>query len=149
EEDSDDLRALMQGLLARRPKLPVNLKLADRAVELVAGNPVVLGRSDGELKVPSPVVSRRHLEFSRRDGNDAWGADLGPRNGTTLRVVLFDKLPIGGGLDLLLGTALPLKVWPSEFSGLIVQLPGRVCWLPLGPVRIGRATIAFEASGDG
>lgn len=145
EEDAEDLRALYQGLMARRPVLPAFVTIDGRVVELVPGNPVVLGRSDADLRVPAPVVSRRHLEFTRRDGQDPWVRDLGGKNGTTLRGARVESLPVGIGLDLLIGNSLPLKVRPHDRGGLVVELPGRVCWLPLGPVDLAGKRAALEA----
>ncbi len=149
EEEAEDLRALLQGILARRPQQPAHVSVDGRTMELVAGNPVVLGRSDCDLRVPAPVVSRRHLEFSRRDGADPWVRDLGGKNGTTLRGARVDALPIGIGLDLLIGNALPLKVRPADHGGLIVELPGRVAWLPLGPIDLGARRGMIENTHDG
>ncbi|MBI2394951.1 MAG: FHA domain-containing protein [Deltaproteobacteria bacterium] len=149
EGEAEDLRALMQGLLARRPSLPATVVVDGRTMELVTGNPVVLGRSDCDLRVPAPVVSRRHLEFSRRDGADPWVKDLGGKNGTTLRGARVESLPVGIGLDLLIGNALPLKVRPTDRGGLILELPGRVCWLPLGPIQLGPRRASIEATPDG
>jgi tetratricopeptide (TPR) repeat protein len=145
EEDAEDLRALLQGLMARRPAIPAHAQIDGKVVELVPGNPVTLGRSDADLRVPAPVVSRRHLEFTRRDGADPWVRDLGGKNGTTLRGARVDSLPIGIGLDLLIGNALPLKVRPAEQGGLVLELPGRVCWLPLGPVELGARRGTLDA----
>ncbi len=149
EEDAEDLRALLQGLVSRRPPVPAYVTIDGRSVELVPGNPVVLGRSDADLRVPSPVVSRRHIEFTRRDGQDPWVRDLGGKNGTTLRGARVDSLPVGIGLDLLIGNALPLKVRPSERGGLVLELPGRVCWLPLGPILLGAHRVTIEGTQDG
>lgn len=149
EEDAEDLRALLQGLLARRPPQPAHVLVDGRVMELVPGNPVVLGRSDCDLRVPAPVVSRRHLELSRRDGADPWVRDLGGKNGTTVRGARVDALPVGIGIDLLIGNALPLKVRPADRGGLILELPGRVCWLPLGPIELGSARGQLQLSGDG
>ena len=149
EDDAEDLRALMAGLQSRRPALPAHLYVDGRVVEVVPGNPVRLGRSEGELRVPSPVVSRRHLEFQRRDGADPWVRDLGGKNGTTLRGARFDALPVGNGIDLLIGNALPMKVRSSERGGVLVELPGRVCWLPLGPIDLGAGRASLECSADG
>lgn len=149
EQEAEDLRALMEGLLARRPRLPASVTLDGRVVELIAGNPVILGRTEGDLKVSSPVVSRKHLEFQRRDAKESWVRDLGGKNGTTVRGARFDALPIGVGLDLLVGNALPIKVKSSERGGVLVEVPGRVCWCPLGPIELGAARVTFEASPDG
>jgi tetratricopeptide (TPR) repeat protein len=149
DEDADDLRALMEGLLARRPKLPASIFMGGRVMEVVPGNPVTLGRNEGELRVPSPVVSRRHLELLRKPDGDAWVHDLGAKNGTTVAGARFEEIPIGTGLDLMIGTALPLKVRPSDRGGVVVELPGRVCWLPLGPVDLGARRGTLESTEDG
>ena len=149
EGNADDLRALHQGLQSRRPKLPTHVYSGGQTVELVTGGPVVLGRSDGELRVPSPVVSRRHLEFFRREAGDLWVRDLGGKNGTTVRGARFDVLPIGQGVDLLIGNALPIKVRPIEIGGVVIELPGRVCWAPLGPIDMHSHRFTLEVSTDG
>lgn len=148
EEEVEDLRALLQGLLARRPQQPY-VSVDSRVMELVPGNPVVLGRSDCDLRVPAPVVSRRHLEFERPDGADPIVRDLGGKNGTTLRGARVETLPVGIGLDLLIGNALPLKVRPADTGGLILELPGRVVWLPLGPIELGPRRATIENTSDG
>lgn len=148
EEEVEDLRALLTGLLGRRPAQPF-VSIDGRVMELVPGNPVVLGRSDCDLRVPAPVVSRRHLEFERTDGGDPVVRDLGGKNGTTLRGARVETLPVGIGLDLLIGNALPLKVRPADRGGLIVELPGRVVWLPLGPIELGPRRAAIENTQDG
>src|SRR5207244_2903832 len=96
-----------------------------------------------------PVVSRRHLEFERPDGADPIVRDLGGKNGTTLRGARVETLPVGIGLDLLIGNALPLKVRPADTGGLIVELPGRVVWLPLGPIQLGPRRAMLDALSDG
>lgn len=149
EEDAEDLRALQQGLLTRRPVLPATVVIDGRTMEFVTGNPVVLGRSDCDLRIPAPVVSRRHLEFSRRDGADPWVKDLGGKNGTTLRGARVESLPVGIGLDLLIGNALPLKIRPADRGGITAELPGRTCWLPLGPIELGNRRASIEGTSDG
>jgi tetratricopeptide (TPR) repeat protein len=149
EDDAEDLRALLQGLLQRRPQLPAHVQFEGRVVEVVPGNPVLLGRNEGDLKVPSPVVSRRHLEFARRGGADPWVRDLGGKNGTTIRGARFESLPIGTGLDLLIGNSLPMKARPTDRGGVVVELPGRVCWLPLGPIDLPGGPASLETTADG
>lgn len=145
DEDAEDLRALLSGLLARRPPVPPHVQLEGRSVELVPGNPVVLGRSDGEVRVASPVVSRRHLEIGRPERGEPMVRDLGGKNGTTLRGARVDELRVGLGLDLLIGNALPLKVRPFPAGGLLLELPGRICWVPLGSFQLGPRRALVEA----
>jgi tetratricopeptide (TPR) repeat protein len=149
EGEAEDLRALAQGLQSRRPKLPAHVYVAGKTMEILPGNPLTLGRSDGELRVPSPVVSRRHLEFLRRETGDLWVRDLGGKNGTTVRGARFDALPIGGGLDLLIGNALPIRVRQFELGGVVLELPGRVCWLPLGSFELRGHRLATESTPEG
>jgi len=145
DEDAEDLRALLSGLLARRPNVPPTVQLEGRILEIVPGNPVTLGRSDGELRVASPVVSRRHLEIARPEGAEPIVRDLGGKNGTTLRGARVDELRVGLGLDLLIGNALPLKVRPFPAGGLLLELPGRICWLPLGGFQLGPRRAMVES----
>jgi hypothetical protein len=148
-EDADDLRALLGGLKARRPRLPATVELDGQRVEVVPGDPVLLGRTEGELRVPSPLVSRRHLELGRGDAIEPWVRDLGGKNGTTLRGARFETLPVGPGIDLLIGNALPLSVRPFSRGGLLLELPGRSCWLPLGPALLGGKRVELRAASDG
>jgi hypothetical protein len=149
EGEAEDIRALSQGLQSRRPKLPAHVYCGGKTIELLPGNPLTLGRSDGELRVPSPVVSRRHLEFLRRDAGDIWVRDLGGKNGTTVRGARFDALPLGTGLDLLIGNALPIRVRPYELGGVVIELPGRVCWAPLGAIELRGHRLVPEQTNDG
>ena len=38
---------------------------------------------------------------------------------------------------------------PADHGGLIVELPGRVAWLPLGPIDLGARRAAIENTEDG
>jgi hypothetical protein len=40
-------------------------------------------------------------------------------------------------------------VRPGERGGLFIEVPGRVAWCPLGPIQLGAARVAFEATPDG
>ena len=149
EGDAEELHALRQSIVVRRPPLPARVVVDGRALELVPGTSVVLGRSDGALVVPAPVVSRRHLAFDRREGGLPWLEDLGGKNGTTIGGARVSALAIDSELELLLGHALPMSVRPFERGGLLVELPGRACWLPLGPLELGGRRVEVEATPDG
>ena len=51
---------------------------------VVLANDVTIGRTEGEIRVPSSALSRRHALLARADGH-ILVSDLGSRNGTQLR----------------------------------------------------------------
>jgi len=87
---------------------------------MVLGSEVVIGRSEGAIKVSSNAVSRQHLRVTR-EGDDLVVRDLGSRNGTQLRGInLAGALPVRDGLDLKLGREVGLRIYPSP------KLPGAI-----------------------
>ncbi|MCL2778322.1 MAG: FHA domain-containing protein [Polyangiaceae bacterium] len=98
--------------------------------KLVLGNEVVVGRSEGSIKVMSSAVSRRHLRIAR----EAAGVvvqDLQSRNGTQFRGTnLAGMLPMNDELDLRLGREVPLQLLPSRALGGAVEIEvGGECYL--------------------
>lgn len=82
---------------------------------LVMGREVVVGRTEGTIRVPSAAVSREHLRITREEGGELLVHDLGSRNGTQLRGInVRGAIPIGDGLELTLGREVPLRVAPSS-----------------------------------
>ncbi len=119
--DDAPLRERANGLRARRVLAPIVAveALGERWV-LVTGEEVVIGRTDGAIKVPSNAVSRQHLRIAR-EGGAVMVRDLQSRNGTQLRGInLAGPLPVGDGLELKLGKEVPVRISPSK------RLPGAV-----------------------
>lgn len=119
--DDAPLRERANGLRARRVLAPIVAveALGERWV-LVTGEEVVVGRTDGAIKVPSNAVSRQHLRIAR-EGGAVMVRDLQSRNGTQLRGInLAGPLPVGEGLELKLGKEVPVRISPSK------RLPGAV-----------------------
>ena len=81
---------------------------------MVLGDEVVIGRSEGAIKVSSNAVSRQHLRISR-DGDDIVVRDLESRNGTQLRGInLAGTLPVREGIELKLGREVSLRIAPCK-----------------------------------
>jgi hypothetical protein len=104
---------------------------------LVTGEEVVIGRTEGAIKVPSNAVSRQHLRLVR-EGPHVVVRDLESRNGTQLRGInLAGPLPIHEGIELRLGKEVPLRVSPStRLEGAIeIVVAGETYLASLGRTR--------------
>jgi len=119
--DDAPLRERANTLRSRRVEAPiVGLEMLGERWMMVLGSEVVIGRSEGAIKVSSNAVSRQHLRITR-EGDDIVVRDLDSRNGTQLRGInLAGTLPVRDGLDLQLGREVTLRIYPSH------KLPGAV-----------------------
>jgi tetratricopeptide (TPR) repeat protein len=119
--DDAPLRERANALRARQVLAPiVALDMAGERWTMVLGHEVVIGRSEGAIKVSSNAVSRQHLRVTR-EGQDIVVRDLESRNGTQLRgVKLAGALPVHDGLELKLGREVSLRIAPCP------RLPGAV-----------------------
>jgi hypothetical protein len=142
--DDASLRERANGLRARRVMAPIVIieAIAEGRTELeryvlVTGDEVVIGRTEGAIKVPSNAVSREHLRLARV-GDELRVRDLGSRNGTQLRGInLAGELPVNEGLDLKLGKEVPLRVAISKrLEGAVeIDVAGEKYLAFLGPTR--------------
>lgn len=138
---------LIRGRRADGPIVP--LELRGVKVMLILGDEVVIGRTEGTLRVPSHAVSRVHVKIIR-EGGEIVVRDLGSRNGTQLRGMdLAAAIPIGDGLELLLGKEVRLTVTPASGIERACQivLAGTTYVAPLGPAWID--TWRIEVARDG
>lgn len=137
---------LIKGKRVEGPILPVELE--GKSVLLVLGDEIIIGRTEGTLRVPSQAVSRQHVKVVRENGAIVV-RDLGSRNGTQLRGMdLVGALPIGDGLDLQLGKEVRLSIKPADgIDGARIELAGSTYVAPLGPASVGGWQI--EAARDG
>lgn len=157
EPDDLPLRERASSLRARRVVAPIVAVEAgapgaplDRYV-LVTGSEVVIGRTEGAIKVPSNAVSREHLRIAR-EGDAVVVRDLQSRNGTQLRGInLAGPLPIGDGLELKLGKEVSVRVAPSgRLPGAVeIQCAGETYVASLGPTRIPVPGLELAAGADG
>lgn len=113
--DDAPLRERANGLRARRVVAPiVSLDMLGERWTMVLGDEVVIGRSEGAIKVSSNAVSRQHLRITR-EGDDVVVRDLESRNGTQLRGInLAGALPVRDGIELKLGHEVTLRIKPCE-----------------------------------
>jgi hypothetical protein len=156
--DDAPLRERANGLRSRRVLAPVVAieASAEQSRErmryvLVTGDEVVIGRTDGAIKVPSNAVSRKHLRIAR-DGSAIIVRDLESRNGTQLRGInLAGPLPVDAGLDLKLGKEVPLRIAPSaRLEGAIeIDVAGEKYFAYLGPTRTPVRGVELVAGPDG
>jgi hypothetical protein len=151
-EDDASLRQRANSLRARRVVAPiVTIEAIGERWTLVTGDEVVVGRTDGAIKVPSNAVSRRHLRISR-EGSDVVVRDLESRNGTQLRGIrLAGPLAVGEGLDLKLGKEVPIRVAPSKrLEGATeIEVAGEKYYASLGPTHTPVRGIDLAAGPDG
>lgn len=146
------LRDRASGLRARRVGAPVvALEVDGTRRLLVLGPEVVVGRTEGSIRVPSNAVSREHLRLAR-DGDQVLVRDLESRNGTQLRGInLAGALPVGEGLDLKLGREVPFRVAPSPaFPGAVdVTVAGETYTAFLAPCRLAPHDVDLVVGPDG
>ena len=130
---ADDLRS------KRRLGPIVRVEIGGKTATLVLGSEIVIGRSDGEIQIPSHAVSRKHLRIARR-GSEVVVSDLQSRNGTTLRgIPIGGELPIGSGIEVLLGNEVPVRIAPSlDIEGAVSLSAGGVSYVAsLGGAHLG------------
>jgi hypothetical protein len=150
------LRERANGLRARRVLAPIVTIEASSGQPLeryvlVTGNEVVIGRTDGAIKVPSNAVSRQHLRITR-DGADIVVRDLESRNGTQLRGInLAGPLPVGQGIELKLGKEVPLRITPStRLDGAVeIDVSGEKYYAYLGPTHTPVEGLELAPGTDG
>jgi hypothetical protein len=150
--DDAALRERASGLRARRVSAPlVVLEANGERWAYVLGDAIVVGRTEGAIKVSSNAVSREHLRIYRENG-EVLVRDLESRNGTQMRGVnLAGALVVRGGLDLKLGREVPLRVEPSKrLEGAVEIDVGGERWVAcLGAARAPVAGLDLAASVDG
>lgn len=150
--DDAPSRERANGLKARKLVAPiVALEAEGERWLLVLGDEVVLGRSEGSIKVPSNAVSRQHLRITRENG-DVVVRDLESRNGTQLRGInLAGPLVVRDGLDLKLGREVPFHISPSaKLEGAYeIRVAGEKYLACLGPARTPVKGIELAAGPDG
>ncbi|MEJ7728923.1 MAG: FHA domain-containing protein [Polyangiaceae bacterium] len=151
ERVADAVRAVRARLL-RGPL--VDLRIEGVAGRWALGEVVTIGRGDATIVVGSRAISRRHVSV-RRLGAEVVVEDLGTRNGTTLAGArLSGPLPIGAGVELLLGGEVACTIAPLEDAHavfgqpLTVQVAGERYLLPLGELRAGDWRLTHEVRGD-
>ena len=150
--DDAPLRERANGLRARMVTAPiVSLEMRGERWTMVLGDEVVIGRSEGAIKVSSNAVSRQHLRISR-EGGDIVVRDLESRNGTQLRGVnLAGALPVRDGIDLKLGREVSLRILPCKrLEGAIeIEVAGQKYVACLGPCRLPIEGLTLGAGADG
>jgi hypothetical protein len=117
----------------------------DEKVTIALGEVVEVGRSEGAIVLPSPVLSRKHLQISR--GEDGVTVrDLQSRNGTMLAGArLAGDIAVGCGIDLRLGGQIPCRIQP-EGKGVRVIIDSAQWLAPLGPLCVGALRVTQGAS---
>jgi len=150
----DDLavRERAQQLSGRRATGPLaRVTVNDRALALALGDEIVIGRTEGALRVPSNAISRRHVRIARGAAG-VFVEDLGSRNGTQLHGMgIAGKMPLGDGLELKLGKEVSLRIVPSAAlpGALSIDLAGSVWLAPLGAALLGVGDWRLELASDG
>lgn len=152
QPDDAPLRERANGLRARRVLAPVvSIEAIGERWNLVTGTEVIIGRTEGAIKVPSNAVSRQHLRIVR-DGDSIIVRDLESRNGTQLRGInLAGPLAIGEGLELKLGKEVPIRITPSKRipSTVEIDVSGEKYYASLGPTSTPVKGLGLIAGTDG
>jgi hypothetical protein len=124
-----------------------------KAVCLVLGEDVVIGRTEGALHVASHAISRKHLRIAR-EGAAVVVRDLGTRNGTQLRRMnLVGAIPVppsGAPIELMLGKEVRviIALAASIEGGVTVEIGGDTFVAPLGRARIAGVPWELEMGAD-
>lgn len=148
EQEDERVRALAGRIEARRTRSETHqLMLGGECVEVAFGAPATVGRADATVVIRSPSISRQHLVLRPTDRGPEV-ADLGSRNGTTLRGVrLCVPVLVGEALTLLLGGQVELRLQNHPGGGLSLETLSRRVLLPLGPLRL--EGMSLERADDG
>lgn len=150
--DDASLRERANRLRATRVLAPiVTLESLGQRWVLVIGNEVVIGRTEGTIKVPSNAVSRQHLRIGR-EGGAVVVRDLQSRNGTQLRGInLAGPLAIGDGIELRLGKEVPLRIAPSQRlqDAVEIEVAGETYYASLGPTHTPTPGLDLTSGTDG
>lgn len=151
KESSDVEEALVAALRdveARRARGPrIRLELDRTPTDLAFGERVVIGRADATLTIPSPAISREHLEL-RSGASGPEAVDLGSRNGTLLRgVKLGAALVLREPTELALGGEVPVILTPLPDGTLRIECGAEQVLAPLGPLLIGGLSLALAEDG--
>src|SRR6185369_10088663 len=150
--DDAPLRERANGLKSRRVSAPlVVLEALGERWAYVLGPEIVIGRSEGSIKVSSNAVSRQHLRIYRENG-EVLVRDLESRNGTQMRGVnLAGALAMHDGLELKLGREVPLRIAPCKrLAGAVeIDVAGEKYVACLGPTHAPVKGLEIGASADG
>jgi hypothetical protein len=138
ETIADFARTVRSRLVKKGPTL---LRIQGKVMNLVLDSPVIIGRSDASVVIPSPMLSRQHLQLIAQ--HEIMLEDLGSRNGTWLAGARIDgRLPIRTKLDLLLGGQVPLGIEKRQEGGVKLSFGQNKIIAPLGPLRIDGLELA-------
>jgi tetratricopeptide (TPR) repeat protein len=150
--DDAPLRERANALRSRMVMAPiVCLEMLGERWTMVLGDEVVIGRSEGAIKVSSNAVSRQHLRISR-DGDDVVVRDLESRNGTQLRGInLAGTLPVRDGIELKLGREVSLRIAPCKrLAGAVeIEVAGERYVACVGKNCLPVDGLALAAGADG
>jgi hypothetical protein len=144
-------RERVSSLRARRVTGLCRLLVSGRPLSVVMDEEVVIGRSEGALVVRSAALSRRHLSIARR-AHEFVVQDLGSRNGTLLRGMrIAGALPVGDGLELMLGGEVRLVVKPAQGQPdlLDIEVGGEQLLASFGNLHLGISEWRLERASDG
>lgn len=104
-----------------------------KLVRAVLGSSIVLGRTEGQIRISSASLSKAHARLARRDGRVVL-EDLESKNGIRLRgMPIRGAFDVGDGVDVMLGTDVPLRLKRDESmaGALTIAVAGRTYTAPL------------------
>lgn len=146
--DEEALIAALRDVEARRARGPrLRLELDGVPTALAFGDRVIIGRADATLTIPSPAVSREHLEL-RSGASGPEAVDLGSRNGTLLRgVKLGAPLVLREPTELALGGEVPVILTPLPDGTIRIECGVELVHAPLGPLLVGGLSLTTGEDG--
>ena len=127
-----DLRLRILQRLARGPLVRARVNGEER--DLALSTTVTVGRGDATLMVPSPQLSRLHIEVFRDPTGAPSVRDLNTKNGTILGGArVGGDLPIGAGLTLKLGGEVACVI-TREGEHVTIEVGSHHVLASLGPL---------------
>ena len=139
----EEFRALARDTRQRLLTGPcVEVELGGRRTFVALGEPIIIGRSEGTIVLPSPALSRKHLAMERGPAGPIV-RDLRSRNGTMLAGArLAGPIEIGGGITLSLGGQIECRLEPWRDNVIQIVMDDRTWLAPLGDLQVDSFVLA-------
>ncbi len=121
---------------SRAQRRPASLNLDGRPVRVWFDTELIIGRSEGQLRLQHAAVSRRHLEIASKGGRIVV-RDLETRNGTyTQGLPIGGPITLEGRLELALGREATVVLTPEKKGACSINMAGESVFASFGPYSI-------------
>ncbi len=147
--DSSAVTTLVNRLTRGRAQVaPASLKVDGSPKRIWFDALLVIGRGEGQLRLPHAAVSRRHLEITKAGARPII-RDLKTRNGTYVQgLPIAGPMAIEGRLEVALGREAIVVLTPEEDGSLRVEAAGQCAFASFGPYVVDNIG-TLQPSSDG